>query len=99
MESGERLKMILDEKHMKMNCLARETGISYNMIKKYCAAGAEPTLSYAAMIADALEISVDELMGHETKTKKSMFREVFEEDFTYICGFLRNVRRFYECQL
>ena len=99
MESGERLKMILDEKHMKMNCLARETGISYNMIKKYCAAGAEPTLSYAAMIADALEISVDELMGHETKTKKSMFREVFEEDFTYIRGFLRNVRRFYECQL
>ncbi len=64
------------------------------MIKKYCVNGAEPTISYAAKIADVLEVFVDDLMGHKPKTKKSMFREVFEEDFTYITGFMRNVRRF-----
>ena len=94
MEFGERLKSLLEARGLSMNGLANETGITYNMIKKYCTTGAEPTLSYAAKIADALEISVDELMGHETKQKKSMFREVFEEDFTWIRGFQRNVRRF-----
>ena len=94
MEFGERLKSLLDERQITMNMLANETGITYNMIKKYCSQGAEPTLSYAAKIADALEISIDELMGHEAKTKKSMFQQVFEEDMTYIKGFMRNVRRF-----
>jgi len=91
---GERLRALLEEKGVSMTRLANETGITYNMIKKYCAGGAEPTVSYAALMADALEVSVDSLMGHEPKTKKNMFREVFERDFTYITGFMRNVRRF-----
>ena len=94
MNFGEKLKVLLEEKGMSMNTLANMTGITYNMIKKYCGSGAEPTVSYAAKIADVLEISVDELICHETKEKKSMFREVFEQDFTYITGFMRNVRRF-----
>ena len=94
MNFGERLKSLLENKCMSMNQLANKTGITYNMIKKYCNLGAEPTVSYAALIADALDISVDELIGHEYTEKKSMFREVFEEDFTYISGFMRNVRRF-----
>ena len=94
MNFGERLKALLENKCMSMNQLANKTGITYNMIKKYCNLGAEPTVSYAALIADALDMSVDELIGHEYTEKKSMFREVFEEDFTYISGFMRNVRRF-----
>ena len=94
MNFGERLKSLLENKCMSMNQLANKTGITYNMIKKYCNLGAEPTVSYAALIADALDMSADELIGHEYTEKKSMFREVFEEDFTYISGFMRNVRRF-----
>ena len=91
MSFGERLKALLEENNKSMNALANETGITYNMIKKYCSSGAEPTLSYAAKIADVLGISIDELMGRQ---ERSMFRQVFEEDFTYIAGFMRNVRRF-----
>ena len=91
MSFGERLKALLEENNKSMNALANETGITYNMIKKYCSSGAEPTLSYAAKIADVLGISIDELTGRQ---EKSMFRQVFEEDFTYIAGFMRNVRRF-----
>ena len=91
MSFGERLNVLLEKNHMSMNALANATGITYNMIKKYCSTGAEPTLSYAGRIADVFGISVDELMGHEQK--KSMFRQVFEEDLTYIAGFMRNVRR------
>ena len=93
---GERLKALLEVKGYSMTRLAKETGITYNMIKKYCNNGAEPTVSYAVMIADALEISLDELLGHTSKKPKSMFRQVFEEDFTYITGFMRNVRRYRE---
>ncbi len=94
MNFGERLTKILNERGMSITTLANETGITYNMIKKYCSTNSEPTISYAEKMADVLGISLDELTGHVSKTKKSMFQEVFEEDMTYIKGFMRNVRRF-----
>lgn len=94
MSFGDTLKELLKEKNKPMNALANETGITYNMIKKYCSSGAEPSLTYAAKIADALDVSIDDLIGHQVRKKKSMFQQVFEEDLTYIAGFMRNVRRF-----
>ena len=94
MNFGERLTKLLKERGMSITTLANETGISYNMIKKYCSTNSEPTISYAEKIADVLGISLDELTGHVSRTRKSMFREVLEEDMTYIKGFMRNVRRF-----
>ncbi|MDD6190662.1 MAG: AMP-binding protein [Firmicutes bacterium] len=89
---GTNLKKKLEEKNITMTALANETGITYNMIKKYCNGGADPTVSYALKIAKALGVSMDELLGYEPK--KNMFREVFERDFTYIEGFMRTVRKF-----
>ena len=77
-----------------MTTLANETGITYNMIKKYCTTSSEPTISNAEKMADVLGVSLDELTGHVSKSKKSMFQEVCEEDMTYIKGFMRNVHRF-----
>ena len=94
MAFGEKLNAILKEKNMSMTALSNATGITYNMIKKYCHEGAEPAISYAVRIADALGVSLDELAEHPSKPGRSMFREVFERDFTYITGFMRNVRRF-----
>ena len=94
MTFNEKLKALMASKNVSMTQLANMTGITYNMIKKYCNSGAEPTVSYAILIADALGVSIDELADRNYSEKKSMFREVFEEDFTYIRGFMRNVRRF-----
>ena len=96
MNFGEHLSTLLKEKNMSMTDLANQTGITYNMIKKYCSSNSEPTVSYAAKIADVLEISIDDLTGHVSTAHKSMFQQVFEEDLTYIKGFMRNVRRFAE---
>ena len=94
MTFNEKLKALMASKNVSMTQLANMTGITYNMIKKYCNSGAEPTVSYAILIADALGVSIDELADRNYSEKKPMFREVFEEDFTYIRGFMRNVRRF-----
>ena len=94
MNFGERLTKLLNKNGMSMTTLANETGITYNMIKKYCTANSEPTISNAEKMADVLGVSLDELTGHVSKSKKSMFQEVFEEDMTYIKGFMRNVHRF-----
>ncbi len=88
------IKNALAEKNMTMTELAKQTGITYNMIKKYCAGEADPTVSYALKIAQALEISIDELMDYKPVSKNNMFRDVFERHFTYIEGFNRVVRRF-----
>ena len=79
---------------MTMTALSKKTGITYNMIKKYCAEEADPTISYALKIAEVLETSLDELMNYTPKRKTTMFQDVFERDFTYIEGFMRSVRRF-----
>lgn len=90
---SDNLNKVLSEKGVKMTELSNETGITYNMIKKYCYGQAEPTISYALKIAEYLGVSIDRLMGYEAKEEKSMFREVFEQDVTYIAGFMRTVRK------
>lgn len=94
MDFGKSLKIILSERNISMNTLSKMTGITYNMIKKYCAQEADPTISYALKIAKALDMSLDELMDYRPVQKNTMFREVFERDFTYIEGFMRSVRKF-----
>lgn len=91
---GGNLSALMAKKGVTIGALAHETGISYNMIKKYCLQGAEPTISYAYRIASALQVSVEELLGVAIPRAENMFRETFERDFTYLGGFLRNVRRF-----
>ena len=93
MSFSENLKNALAQSNMTMTDLANSTGITYNMIKKYCAGNAEPTVSYALKMAKELNVSIDELMDHRAPERKNMFREVFERDFTYIEGFMRVVRR------
>ena len=93
MSFSENLKNALSQSNMTMTDLANSTGITYNMIKKYCAGGADPTVSYALKIAETLNVSIDELMDYRAPEQKNMFRQVFERDFTYIEGFLRVVRR------
>ena len=90
---AENLKRILDDNGITMTQLANDTGITYNMVKKYCHGMAEPTISYALKIAETLNVSMDWLMGYEPAEKKDMFREVFEQDVTYIAGFMRTVRK------
>ena len=94
MNFGENLKIFLSKNNMTMTALSKKTGITYNMIKKYCAEEADPTISYALKIAEVLETSLDELMNYTPKRKTTMFQDVFERDFTYIEGFMRSVRRF-----
>ena len=96
MALAERIKEALKNKGMTMTDLANETGITYNMIKKYCAGEADPTISYALSMAKVLDVSLDFLMDYEAPAKSSMFREVFERDFTYIEGYKRVVRKFPE---
>ena len=93
MSFGDNLKNILAARGMTMTELANKTGITYNMIKKYCSGNADPTVSYALKIAKELEVSIDELMDYKAPENKNMFREVFEKDFTYVEGFMRVVRR------
>ena len=96
MALAERIKEALNSKGMSMTDLANETGITYNMIKKYCAGEADPTISYALSMAKVLGVSLDSLMDYEPPKESNMFREVFEHDFTYIEGFKRVVRKFPE---
>ena len=74
---GAKLKEILTEQNISMTELAKRTGITYNMIKKYCSGNADPTVSYAMLIAEQLEVSLDTLMSYTPVSHKPKIQQIF----------------------
>lgn len=61
LEFGRRLCAAMDEAGVSVNALARKTGLSVSTISTYRRGLAVPNLGYAAAIARALGVSLDEL--------------------------------------
>lgn len=63
MELSENLKRLRKEKGMSQLQLAIGSGVSQSLICKYELGIYSPRLTTAARLADALEVSIDELLG------------------------------------
>ena len=83
----ENLKNALSQNNMTMTDLANSTGITYNMIKKYCADNAEPTVSYALKMAKELNTTRQTvrtvLADYESRgAKDTAYRKVRKNKFS-----------------
>lgn len=66
-----KIKKLRKEKNWSQQKLAEKTGLSYNAVTKLEQNIAKhPTIQTIEKIADAFEVSIDELLGREVKTKK-----------------------------
>lgn len=63
MPFGERLKKLREERKIPATQLAKKIGISPQTIYQWEWGVSEPRLSYLVWLADALKISLDELVG------------------------------------
>ena len=85
MEFNEALKRILRDRDLKQADLCRMSGIDTGLMSLYLRGKRTPTLTNAIAMADALQISLDELCGRETPKRVienrllSDFRELSEE--------------------
>ena len=79
MSFSENLKCALAQSGMTMTDLANSTGITYNMIKKYCAGNAEPTVSYALKMAEESDVVILAGKGHETYQEIRGVKHPFDE--------------------
>lgn len=78
MSFKENLRYALDSKGMQIKELSRKSGISENTLKSYLKEnGAEPTLSKAVTIANALDVSLEQMAGCD-KTLKKQTPEILE---------------------
>lgn len=59
------IKKILDEKQLKQTDLCRLTGIPSSLMSAYVTGKKSPAILNAIAIADALHISLDELVGRK----------------------------------
>ena len=59
---NENLKLLLLEKNMKQADLCRMTGIQTSLMSEYINGRKSPTIGNAILIADALNISLDDLI-------------------------------------
>lgn len=60
---NENLKLLLLEKNMKQADLCRMTGIQTSLMSEYINGRKSPTIGNAILIADALNISLDDLVA------------------------------------
>jgi len=77
MDFGNRLKIIREEKNIKREDLASKIGTSAAIIGRYERNERTPSIDIAKNIAEALDISLDYLVGDTStliKDKKMMYR-------------------------
>ena len=65
MSFSETLKFLLQDKNLRQADLCRLTGIQTSLMSDYLGGKKSPTLGNAILIADALVISLDALVGKE----------------------------------
>jgi transcriptional regulator with XRE-family HTH domain len=69
MTFGEKLKALRDNAKLTQSELADKTGLSLSIIRDYEQGKKEPTLASAVKLADALDVSVAELVVRPRGTK------------------------------
>lgn len=85
MEFHESLKQIMKQRDLKQADLCRMSGIDTGLMSLYVNGKRSPTLTNAIAIADALQISLDELAGRSAPKRVieqrllSDFRELSDE--------------------
>ncbi len=77
MEFKNRISELLKEKGMSQADICRLTGISTALMSNYVKGKASPSLSNAVAIADALNVSLDELAGRLVKVELDVYEREF----------------------
>lgn len=68
---SESLKILLLERNMKQADLCHLTDIKSSLMSEYISGKKSPAIGNAILIADALDISLDTLVGREEKVRYS----------------------------
>ena len=58
-----RLKELLEDRQIKYNALAQQTGIPVTTLSNYINRGSSPSITQLSILADFFEVSVDYLIG------------------------------------
>lgn len=68
---NEQLKLLLINKNLKQADLCRLTGIQTSLMSEYISGKKSPAIGNAVLIADALNVSLDTLVGREERVRYS----------------------------
>lgn len=83
---NENLKQLLKDRQMKQADLCRMTGIQTSLMSDYLGGKKSPTIGNAILIADALNISLDTLVGKSTLTEEKEVPGVLAELYSAVQG-------------
>ncbi len=73
MELNERIKMFMNERKYTQKELAEKTGITEASMSKYLSGDRTPRIDVIVNLANALDITTDELLGNDINEKKMTF--------------------------
>ena len=70
MEIKERIKMLMEERHLTQKELANLSGITEASMSKYLSGERTPRVDVIVNLANALHVTTDELIGHDIEDDK-----------------------------
>lgn len=70
MEIKDRIKMLMEEKHLNQKELANLSGITEASMSKYLSGERTPRIDVIVNLANALHVTTDELIGHDIEDNK-----------------------------
>jgi len=68
---AQNLRDILKSRGMSQNKLSKEIGISQQAVTQFCGGHNLPSIETLIAIADALDVSIDELVGRVSRSQAS----------------------------
>ena len=83
---NDNLKQLLKDRQMKQADLCRMTGIQTSLMSDYLGGKKSPTIGNAILIADALNISLDTLVGKNTLPEEKEVPGVLAELYSAAKG-------------
>ena len=79
MEFNTRLAEILEEKGIRQAELSRKTGLATSLISNYITGKTSPSLDYALKIANALGITLDDMVGRKRSSLSKVQRALLAD--------------------
>ncbi|MCR4898575.1 MAG: helix-turn-helix domain-containing protein [Acholeplasmatales bacterium] len=73
MKLNERIKLFMNERHYTQKELAEKTGITEASMSKYLSGERTPRIDVIVNLANALDITTDELLGNDINEKAMSF--------------------------
>ena len=78
-----KLREARQKKNLSQNAVAEKLNISRQAVSRWETGKGSPDIATLPLLSDLYDVSIDELLGHETSVSKSQSQNIKKERYTW----------------